>query len=57
MADEYDEGGPAPAEDAAGLVAGDDAHVDRSQLKLPGAVSFAGKEMSGEEDEDVLLKM
>ena len=52
-----DEGGDAPAVDARGLVAGDEAHVDESSMKLPSAPAvFAGKEQTGEEGEDVLLK-
>ncbi len=56
MADEIEEGGPAPVEDASGRVAGDEQHVDDSQLKLPTGVTFAGREASGEESEEVLYK-
>jgi hypothetical protein len=57
MSDDEGGGGAAPQEDARGLVAGDDQHVDESQLKLPTGVTFAGKEQSGEEHEEVVCKL
>ena len=45
-------------QDGGGLVAGDDKHVDESSLKLPSqAATFAGKEASGEEGQEVLIKL
>ena len=50
--------GDAPETDAGGLVAGDDKHVDESSMKLPSqAAAFAGKEASGEEGQEVLVKL
>lgn len=57
MADEEHTEGVEVAVDASGLVAGDDQHVDESLLKLPTGVTFAGKEASGEESEEVLCKL
>ena len=56
--DGEDGGADAPEVDAGGLVAGDDRHVDESTLKLPSqAATFAGKEGSGEEGQEVVLKL
>jgi len=57
MADDNEDSSLAPVADERGLVAADDQHVDRSQLKLPTGVHMAGKEASGEENEDVLCKV
>ncbi len=55
MADEENEGG-GPVEDARGLVAGDDEHVDESQMKLPAARLMTGRGETGEEGEEVAYK-
>jgi hypothetical protein len=57
MADDGEDTGLAPLTDERGLVAADDQHVDRSQLKLPTGVQMVGKEASGEENEEVLCKL
>ena len=53
MADEHDD-----ADGGDQLVAGEDQHVDDSQLKLPefDRAAFNSRVASGEEDEDVLFK-
>jgi N-acetylgalactosamine kinase len=44
--------------DAKGFVAGDEGHVDESAMKLPSSVAvFAGKELTGEEGQEELLKL